>query len=267
MHQIPLDLHRIDAPTLENFVVGGNAEALAQLRLLRDATPLHRPPLVYLWGEAGCGKSHLLLAIAGALLGPESPAEAFRAACASTPGTEALDGDAPHGDVPRADASGGDPPAVVAIDDVERLDAQRQELAFHLLNRARARPGATVLVAGAHPPLALALRDDLRTRLGSGLVYRLALLDDDAKAAVLDRVARERGVAIAGDVIPWLIAHTSRDIRALLHLFDALDRHAFERRRPITLPLLRELDADGALAPAARQSPAPRPAGRGGEPS
>lgn len=247
MHQIPLDLHRVEAPALENFVVGRNAEALAQLRLMRDATPLHRPPLVYLWGEAGCGKTHLLLSICGAPLGPDSPAQAFELACDA--------------------ASRSDAPPFVAIDDVERLDARRQELAFHLLNRARACPGAAVLVAGAHPPLALGLRDDLRTRLGSGLVYRLALLDDGEKAAVLGRVAHERGVAIAGDVIPWLIAHTSRDIRALLRLFDALDRHAFERKRPITLPLLRELDADGSLEPAAGQAPADAPAGHDGDPS
>lgn len=64
---------------------------------------------------------------------------------------------------------------------------------------------------------------------------------------MLNRVAAERGVAISSDVVPWLIGHTSRDIRALLRLFDALDRHAFERKRAITLPLLRELDAAGAL--------------------
>lgn len=281
MHQIPLDLHRVEAPSLGNFVVGRNAEALAQLRLLRDATPLHRPPLVYLWGDAGCGRTHLLLSIAGdgALLVPDSPEREFALACNGNGAGDAGSGNDASGgtDAPGRSAT----PPVVAIDDVERLDARRQELAFHLLNRARAWPGATVLVAGAQPPLALALRDDLRTRLGSGLVYRLALLDDAEKAAVLGRAARERGVAIAGDVIPWLIAHTSRDIRALLRLFDALDRHAFERKRPITLPLLRELDADrllgpadgllgpadGSLAPAAGQADGRAPDGTGGEPS
>jgi DnaA family protein len=53
-------------------------------------------------------------------------------------------------------------------------------------------------------------------------------------------VAAERGVAVAADVVPWLLNHRSRDIRVLLELFDALDRHAFARKRPITLPLLRE---------------------------
>ncbi len=220
MHQIALDLHRVEDPTLENFVAGRNGEALACLRAVRD-TPSARVPLVYLWGEPGCGKTHLASAAAdrGCALGADAPATAF----------EALLADA------------AERPRVVAVLDVERLDAPRQALLFHLVNRTRSQPASTLIATGAEPPLGLGLRDDLRTRLGSGLVYRLQLLDDDEKAAALERVARDRGVAIAPDVVPWLIAHTSRDIRQLLRTFDALDRLAFERRRAITLPLLREL--------------------------
>ena len=232
MYQLPLDLRRIEAPSLENFVVGRNGEVLAQMRLLREGTTPGGAALIYLWGEPGCGKSHLLQALVGAarVLGPASPIGAF-SFDELAPGAFPPDG----------------APAIVAIDDCEQLDEERQKRAFQLINHARARPGTTVVAAGAQPPLALAIRDDLRTRLGSGLVYRLQLLSDDEKAAVLDRVAAERGVALSSDVVPWLIGHTSRDIRALLRLFDALDRHAFERKRAITLPLLRELDAAGAL--------------------
>lgn len=234
MFQLPLDLHRVEPPSLENFVVGRNGEVLARMRLLREGAALAGAPVIYLWGEPGCGKTHLLQALVGAarVLGPEAPVEAFSI-------------DAIAGGIDSNAA--GDPASIVAIDDCERLDAARQERAFQLLNHARARSGTTVVAAGALPPLALALRDDLRTRLGSGLVYRLQLLSDEEKAAVLGRVAAERGVAMSPDVVPWLISHTSRDIRALLRLFDALDRHAFERKRAITLPLLRELEDAGAL--------------------
>lgn len=234
MHQIALDLHRVEAPTLENFVAGRNGEALACLRGLREDSRAG-VPLVYLWGEPGCGKTHLALATADAshVVAADAPLAAFEALLADA---------AEH-------------PRVVAALDVERLDAERQSLLFHLINRTRTQPASTVLATGTQPPLALALRDELRTRLGSGLVFRLHLLDDDEKAAALERVARERGVAIAADVIPWMIAHTSRDIRALLRTFDALDRRAFERRRAITLPLLREwLHEEQAAAEGAARS-------------
>ena len=79
MYQLPLDLHRIEAPSLENFVVGRNGEVLAQLRLLREGAALSGAALIYLWGEPGCGKSHLLQALVGAprVLGPDSPPETF----------------------------------------------------------------------------------------------------------------------------------------------------------------------------------------------
>ncbi len=226
MHQIALDLHRVEPPTLENFVAGRNGEVVARLRAQRDAPAAGAAPLVYLWGEPGCGKTHLARAMAaGDPLAPDAPLAAFEALLA-----EAAE---------RA--------RVVAVDDVDRLDAPRQSLVFHLINRARMQPASVVLATGAQPPLALALRDDLRTRLGSGLVYRLQLLGDDEKAAAIERVARERGVALAADVVPWLIAHTARDIRALLRVFDVLDRRAFERKRAITLPFLRALQAEGLL--------------------
>ena len=222
MQQIPLDLHRIEAPSLENFVAGRNAEVLAWLRALRAGAPPAGASVIYLWGEAGSGRTHLLEALVGAraVLGPGSPPAGFR-----------LEEDT----------------RIAAVDDCELLDAERQQRLFQLLEHVRARPGAVVVAAGAQPPLGLALRDDLRTRLGSGLVGRLHLLGDDEKAALLGQVAAERGVALSPEVVPWLLAHTSRDIRALLALFDALDRHAYARKRAITLPLLRELGVTGAL--------------------
>ncbi|HMM53277.1 MAG TPA: DnaA/Hda family protein, partial [Burkholderiaceae bacterium] len=72
MYQLPLDLHRVEPPSLDNFVVGRNGEVLAQLRLLHAGATQGAPTMIYLWGEAGCGKTHLLQALAGAqrVLGP-----------------------------------------------------------------------------------------------------------------------------------------------------------------------------------------------------
>ena len=120
------------------------------------------------------------------------------------------------------------------------MDAERQHALFHLFNQVQADPGAALVCAGDAPPLRLSVREDLRTRLGWGLVHELQQLTDDEKAAALRTVAAERGVVLSPDVVPWLLTHRSRDMSALLEQFDALDRHAFERKRPITLPLVRE---------------------------
>lgn len=59
MKQLLLDIKPAAPPTLQNFVVGRNAEALASLTLsISD----NSPRFIYLWGESGSGKSHLLKA-------------------------------------------------------------------------------------------------------------------------------------------------------------------------------------------------------------
>ena len=60
MKQLLLDIKPAAAPSLQNFVVGRNAEALASLNAALNSQA--QPWFIYLWGEAGSGKSHLLSA-------------------------------------------------------------------------------------------------------------------------------------------------------------------------------------------------------------
>lgn len=64
MKQLALGISPPPQPTLENFVPGTNAELLARLRELRAGT--FADHVLYLWGESGSGKSHLLQACAPA---------------------------------------------------------------------------------------------------------------------------------------------------------------------------------------------------------
>ena len=58
MKQLLLDIKQPAPPTLQNFIVGRNAEAIASLL----AAQASNAPFIYLWGEKGCGKSHILSA-------------------------------------------------------------------------------------------------------------------------------------------------------------------------------------------------------------
>ena len=63
MRQLALRISPPPRPTLDNFLPGANAELVAQLReFLSGKLPEN---ILYLWGEAGSGKSHLLRACAG----------------------------------------------------------------------------------------------------------------------------------------------------------------------------------------------------------
>jgi DnaA-homolog protein len=60
MQQLVLDIGPAAQPGLDNYVAGPNAEALERVRSL--AAGSLRESIVYLWGEPGSGRTHLLRA-------------------------------------------------------------------------------------------------------------------------------------------------------------------------------------------------------------
>ena len=220
MRQLVLDLSRPPAPTLENFAPGTNTEALAVLRAWLAETLDER--CVYLCGPSGSGKSHLVRALA----------QALQEAGHSVAQVEADD--------LAALESHAMLPSVVAIDDVQRLSAAGQAALFRLFHRLRD-DDVRLLVAGDVPPAGLALRDDVRTRLGAGLVLQLRLLSDQEKVEALRSHAAGRGFALLPEMSDYLLRHGRRDLPSLIAVLDALDQYSLQTKRQITLPLLREV--------------------------
>ena len=124
-------------------------------------------------------------------------------------------------------------------DDVETLDEAQQTALFNRINEARD-AGEAVLAAGNAPPAQLPLREDLRSRLGWGLVYHLKPLTDAERAVYLRGEAARRGMRLADEVVWYLLTHVRRDLPSLAAILDALDRLSLERQRPVTLPLVRD---------------------------
>lgn len=217
MRQLAFPLASTPAPTLQNFVAGRNGELLSALHAAIDGGTGER--FVYLWGERGCGKSHLLVA------------------AASRAGTVArhasTDADVCLLDL-RSDTD------LLLIDDVQSLSASGQANAFKVYNALRERGGA-LIAAGDAPPARLGLREDLVTRLGWGLVYQVHSLSDEEKAAALTAHARMRGFSLPKEVVDYLLNRQSRDLSHLLAILDGLDRFSLETKRPVTVPLAREL--------------------------
>jgi DnaA family protein len=220
-----LDLGAEKPQTLDTFVTGKNEELLQLLHLFfQRGAALPSERFVYVWGEPGAGKSHLLHALAAAADARYIPADAGIDAYLFSPEI-----------------------TLYLMDDCEQLSPDAQIAAFGLFNQVREN-GALLVSAGATPPATLALREDLRTRLGWGLIYQLHGLTDDEKIAALNQAAIARGLAVPPGVLPYLITHFRRDMRSLSAMLDALDRYSLETQRPITLPLLRSLlQLDGEL--------------------
>ena len=70
-------------------------------------------------------------------------------------------------------------------------------------------------------------------------------LDDASRAAFLTTLAERRGLRLADEVVDFLLRHGRRELSSLRGVLDALDAASLERKRPITLPLLREMMQQG----------------------
>lgn len=213
MSQLLLDIAPDRHPTLDNFVAGRNLELLSALRHALAGDSSERS--FYLWGGTGSGKSHLLQASVRAALDARRGATYAR------------------GSVPQ-------PAEVVAVDDVGRFDDAAQIGLFDLYNRMRD-SGGVLLVSGTQAPLHLALRDDLRTRLGWGLVYQVHGLSDGEKSQALAQHAQSRGFALPPEITQYLLRHGRRDLPSLIAALDALDEHSLRLHRAPSVPLLKEI--------------------------
>lgn len=213
-----MDLAALAPPSLESFVDGQNTELAQLLRLFskREASQ-YGERFAYLWGESGAGKTHLLRALAENNQARYIPADAPESSFNHTPEI-----------------------TLYLLDDCEKLSPQAQIDAFALFNETRAHNGFFV-AAGNAAPMSLALREDLRTRFGWGLIYQIHGLTDEEKIDALERLAQSRGMSISAGVLPYLITHFRRDMSSLTQMLNQLDQYSLETKRPITLPLLREV--------------------------
>ncbi len=227
MKQLALDIGLASGPTLRNFVAGPNEAALRHLQLWcgeGSAVAVHSPVPTYLWGESGCGKTHLLEAVRVSL--------------------EAQGGRVGMLDSRSVEPFGYDQNWIaVLLDDVHLFSSVQQHAAFNwFINAQTLQHG--VVAAGALPPADLALREDLRTRLGWGHVFHLRIPQEAERRAVLRRAADARGVMLRDDVLDYVLKRFSRDLGSLMALLDQLDRYALESRRAITIPLVRAMLED-----------------------
>lgn len=222
--QLPLALRLRAGSSLASFIAGDNQLLLAAVEALAQT----ESGQLYLWGESGSGRSHLL----EARVRRAGSSGCFLAAAelvALTP--EVLEGLEQFG--------------LLAIDDIDVLAGKPDWEAglFHLYNRLR-EAGGSLLVSAKQPPADCGfLLPDLVSRLAAGPVWRVLPLDEAGLLELVRQRGRAAGLEVSEEVARYLLARSTRSATALTVLLEQLDRLAMAHQRRLTIPFIRSLQS------------------------
>lgn len=223
MSQLPLAIKLDDDAVFATFWRAGNAAAVSFLESLDGGS---QGPGAWLWGQAACGKSHLLQAVA-VQAGDRAvylPLAELRAA-----GAGVLDG------METRDC--------VCLDDVDAVlgDAEWERALFSLYEAAASSGAALVVSAKGAPRQAGFAMADLESRFSRLPAFHIQALDEDGRLRALTLRARRRGLDLPEETARFLANRSRRDMASLQRLLDRLDDAALIAKRRLTIPFVKEV--------------------------
>jgi DnaA family protein len=225
-NQLTLAIQINHEATLADFFWSNNELLHQQIQM---ALQKQGERLIYLWGNSGCGKSHLLQACCQAVSTNQSAIYLPLDILQNT-NPEVLEGIEQQ--------------SWISIDNLHAIAGQVawEEALFHLYNRIRDNENSTLLISGTHPPAQLPiLLADLRSRLSWGLVIQLNELPNDDKIHCLQLYAKKRGFELPTSVALFLLNRCARNMHDLNTLLDRLDKASLMAHRKITIPFVKHI--------------------------
>jgi len=224
--QLPLQFVFRANQTFQDFFPGANVALVDHLQKCVDGSG---EAFIFLWGQAGLGKSHLLQACCHEAQKQGLSNFYFDLNQAGGSSVELLNG---------LEAC-----KLVCLDNVEAIAGfANWELAlFNFFNRQRDL-GHKLIISSGVSPKALAIQlPDLKTRLNWGLGLNMQTPDDEGRIAALRYKARRMGLEISPQAGRFLLNRADRDMASLWHLLDSLDQASLSAKRKLTVPFLKQI--------------------------
>lgn len=227
--QVPLQFEFQSNQTFASFFPGGNAEIVSQLQALAGESLEQQ---IFIWGDSGCGKSHLLQACCqqAKALGKDPFYLAFAKDKLPDP----------------AMLEGLEEMELVCLDDVQHIagnDAWQLAL-FNFYNLHRQNNHHLLLSADCPPKYLPFELPDLKTRMSWGLTLKIQPLRDDQLIEALSFKAHFLGFDIPQAVGRFLLNHYVHDLPSLWLLLEKIDRATLAAKRKLTIPFLKQILAD-----------------------
>lgn len=221
-----------DDETFASFYPGQNAELLTQLKNNVVGTG---EPILYMWGESGSGRSHLLHALCSEV---DEQGESVAYIPLHHYRSMTLDIFENMENI-----------TLVCIDNVDAIagDKKWEKALFDFYNRwldnkDNRMQGANLVISASDLPKQIGIElVDLISRLEWGACHHLQSLNDEEKLGALQLRAQLKGMRLPIDVGRFLLNRLSREMCMLLNTLDQLDNASLEAKRKLTIPFVKEV--------------------------
>ena len=200
--------------TFESFVPGSGSKFVYAAAKAVAENPGETFNPLFIYGESGLGKTHLMHAIAN-YLAQNAPEKKVIYTTSENFLNDFIDSIAQkNGAKFRYHYRNVD---VLMIDDIQFLKArtQLQEEFFHTFNELSAQNKQIVITSDRPPKEIATLEERLRTRFEGGMIADIQPPDNETKIAILRRKALDRKCAVSDDVLEFLARDSGHDVRTL----------------------------------------------------
>ena len=225
--------------TFDSFVAGANSKFVyAAAKAVAEAPGESFNPL-FIYGESGLGKTHLMHAIANHISRKYPEKKVLYTTCENFL-NEFIDSIAQKSSAKfRFHYRNVD---VLMIDDVQFLKnkTQVQEEFFHTFNELSAQNKQIVLSSDRPPKEIATLEERLRTRFEGGMIADIQPPDPETKLAILRRKAIDRKCPIPDEVLEFLARDSGHDVRTLEGRLTKVIFASKLHEEPITLDLAKK---------------------------
>ena len=224
--QIPLPFGNFDRFNFDIFIPGDNKQIVDNLKSVISSGSCN---FLYIWGNSGTGKSHLLQASCGY-------ASSYKRKPVFLPLSEyqQLEPDV---------FSGLESLDLVCIDDLDCISGnpEWERGLFNLFNNL-IENNKSLVVTSARSPSGNAIQlPDLKSRLASGVTYHLKYLGEDERMFALKQRANIRGFELSNEVLDYLARHVGRDMHTLFDWLERMDEATLVSKKKITVSLIKDM--------------------------
>ena len=224
--QIPFQFGNFQKNDLVSFLPGENQELLNLIDLITKKEVVH---LLYLWGESGIGKTHLIQAAC-----KQAADNGLHVAYIPLKQSSELSAEILH-DLGELD--------LVCVDDVDYVAGQVewQQALVWLYNELRDN-NHSMMISGNKSQTNLQLEvEDLKSRLAWDQVAQIRSPNDELKIEILKQKANARSFELSNEVIDFLFRRVDRNLGSLIEVLDKIDHASLAEKRKITIPFVKEL--------------------------